>query len=103
MNIFEEAHQKYLGSGTKSNYVVPGLLAMIAEDLQRLNQNIEDLIAVHADADTEKTQTMKEIEQKFGKPINELLFERKDKSIREIAEEFEISKSAVAKWRNRIF
>jgi len=32
MNIFEEAHQTYSEAQTKSQYVMPGLLAMIVEE-----------------------------------------------------------------------
>ena len=43
----------------------------------------------------------KEIEQRFGKSIEEVLAERASKSVREIAKELGVSKSCIAKWRKR--
>jgi transcriptional regulator of aromatic amino acid metabolism len=45
-----------------------------------------------------KSDKMLEVEERFGKPIEELLAERKGKSARKIAAELGVSKSSIANW-----
>lgn len=91
---------------TKSGHLTNGWNFLILNELRRLNENIETILSylstVEVDkTDSTKTPAMIEIEKKFGKSISELLQERKDKSVRQIADEFGISKTTISDWRQR--
>jgi len=89
-------------AGFRSDALQTGFQVFILQELQRLNRNIEKMLTtgVQLSMDTpDKTLAMREIEAKYGKPIAELLREQQDKSIRDIAEEWGVSKSSISAWR----
>lgn len=103
-DLIEKAREISSQTSFRAEALQTGFLFLILEELQRLNSNIEKILSttVQPQMDTaDKTDTMLEIERRFGKSIDELLRERKDKSIRTIADEFGISKSSVSEWQKK--
>ncbi len=70
---------------------------LILKELRRLNENIETMLS--KEKVDRKTDAQRQVEEKFGKSIAELLQEREGKSIREIASELGVSKSTVGNWK----
>jgi response regulator of citrate/malate metabolism len=69
----------------------------VQNQIDELNKKLDEIrLSQHGQAT--KTALMKEVEKKFGKPISELLKERKVKTVRAIADELGVSKSTVASW-----
>ena len=88
-----------------------GWFILILEAIERLNANLEGVhkrldemtktledITSAASGQIEKSDKMLEVEARFGKSIEELLEERKGKSVREIASALGVSKSTIANW-----
>jgi len=101
--------EAYSYGGTSGWYI------LILEAIERLNANVEGVhkrldeinarlndISFSAHGQIEKSELMREVEERFGKSIEELLEEHEGKSVREIADELGISKSTVANWRKEI-
>lgn len=97
----------YSYAGTSAS----GWFIWIIDEIERLNANIEGVherlddiveklsdISISANGQIEKSELMREVEERFGKSIEELLAERAAKSVREIADELGVSKSTIANW-----
>jgi len=76
-----DAIQEAVGDGIDA---VIETLSLVQERLNRL--------------DTTRSPKQAEVEDRFGKPVQELLKERKGKSLREIAQELEVSRGTVSNW-----
>jgi len=121
MNKFSEIESKvrelskqYSPHATAYSYAgtsASGWFIWIIDEIERLNVNIESVraqldeinrtlanITSATHGQIEKSDKMLEVEECFGKPIEELLAERKGKSFREIANELNVSKSSIANW-----
>ena len=99
--------QEYSYAGSSGWYI------LILEAIERLNDNLR---AVYGELDevgrkidailyggiVQRTVLMEAIEARFGKHIEELLNERKGKSIRGIAAELGVSKSTIANWLKEV-
>jgi len=96
--------QEYSYAGSSGWYI------LILEAIERLNDNLQsvygklDEVGRKIDAMphspiVQRTALMEEVEACFGKSIEELLNERKGKSIRGIAAELHVSKSTIANWQ----
>lgn len=101
-SLYAEA---YSYGGTSGWYI------LILEAIEQLNDNLEsvraqldeinrkiDGIMLSPNGRIAKSDKMLEVEERFGKPIYELLEERKGKSARKIAAELGVSKSTIANW-----
>jgi predicted transcriptional regulator len=113
-------YHNYVGEyshGTATGWHILTLekLNAIYEELKRFNANIEGVqerldemtialedITFATHGQIEKSDLMREVEERFGRSIYELLEERKGKSVREIADELGVSKSTISNWRKEV-
>lgn len=72
-----------------------GRIEAVQKQLDEIMITLEN---INSSTHGQKSDLMLEVEERYGKNIEELLSERKGKSIREIAAEFGISKSSAANW-----
>jgi hypothetical protein len=86
----------YLASLTEYKQLT-SKIETVQRQLDEINQKL-DCIQIEKSGQDLKTGLMRKIESKFGKSIEELLSERKGKTVREIADELGVSKSTVASW-----
>ncbi len=71
-------------------------LSELHERLDFIEEQLSEILGVQAD--WTKSALQAEVEARLGKPIQELLKERKDKSLREIAQELGVSRGTVSNW-----
>ena len=109
MDEFEEVlkAQKRLHIRAHSFEVIQSAwLCLIFQELRRLNENLEPPLStpqrrVDKQSGQGKESARARIEATYEKPLRELLAERKEKTVREIAAEFGVSKTLVSRWRKR--
>ena len=82
------------------------IISKFDEILETLGFILEQLGEVHERLDTLSnisnpgaSPLQIEVEDRFGKPVQELLKERKGQSLREIAKELGVSRGTVSNWR----
>ena len=86
----------YLNS-LKEHQQLKSAIETVQRQLDEINQKL-DCMQIEKSGQDLKTGLMRKIESKFGKSIEELLSERKGKTVRKIASEFGVSKSTAASW-----
>lgn len=78
-------------------------MALVLEELRQLNRGIQQILAqINTSSTLDKLPAKERVEAKFSQPLADILRERADKTVREVASELGVSKSLVAQWRKEM-
>jgi hypothetical protein len=83
-----------------------GWLLLFVQKLDTISNQLEhiseQLTVQSVQDEVDKTSLQTEVEARFGKPIVVLMAERRDQSVRSIAEELGVGRSTVSSWRHQL-
>ncbi len=73
--------------------------APVAQRLLTVHSKLFELVDSEKRKVGRPPEKVEEVEKRFGKSLAEILFERRNMSVRAISKELNVGKSTVAKWR----